>query len=105
MSSSVVAGALSLLLPLGGYIGYRNKGSTASLLAGTATGVVMATAFVFLKNDDRDRTGNAIAACTSLLLALVMSGRYAKSYNTVPLVIATVSALSFAFVFLPNCMK
>ncbi|EAN87110.1 hypothetical protein C3747_12g2021c [Trypanosoma cruzi] len=101
MASTLVAGTLSVLLPVGGVMGYR-KGSAASLVAGSVTGALMGTSLFFLLKDPASKAGNRIAAAVSFFLASTMGYRYYKGRKTVPLVISSVNAFSL-LVFGPNC--
>ncbi|RNF25100.1 putative transmembrane protein [Trypanosoma conorhini] len=101
MASKYVAGSLTVLLPLGGVMGYR-KGSVASLIAGSLSGALMGVSTIFLMRDPKDKVGNRLAAAVSLLLASAMGQRYYKGRKLVPLIVASVNALSFLLVFGPN---
>ncbi|KAH9578596.1 TMEM14 family [Trypanosoma melophagium] len=104
MSSPYVAATLGALLQVGGVMGYVRKGSKASFIAGTATGLIMALTVPFLWVNANHKNANRVAAATTLLLTVAMGARYLKHQSTVPLVVSSLSGLSFFFSFAPHCL-
>ncbi|ESL09172.1 hypothetical protein TRSC58_03112 [Trypanosoma rangeli SC58] len=101
MASSFLAGVLAVGMPVGGVMGYR-KGSVASLIAGSLSGALMGVSTLLLMHDPANKMGNALAATVSFIVASAMGQRYYKSRKLVPLIVASVNALSFLLVFGPN---
>jgi uncharacterized membrane protein (UPF0136 family) len=95
----VLYGALMLL---GGFLGYRMAKSTASLIAGAASGVVLLVAFGWSLADPR--AGAWIGVCVSVLLTLVFFLRVRKTKKVMPsgvllgLSIAALALLVYAVV-------
>ncbi len=84
------------LMVIGGIMGYR-AGSTASLIGGLGSAVVLLGAFAVSRS--RPRPGFAIAAVTALLLAVNFTMRVAKTGNFVPMGILLLMSILVAIVF------
>jgi uncharacterized membrane protein (UPF0136 family) len=97
----LIFGAFSLA---GGFIGYFKVGSMVSLLAGGISGLILlASSFGINK-------GNQIAAITSLVVAILLGGRFlmtlVKEFKVMPdLIMVLLSAASILFVVLQMIKK
>ncbi len=88
------------LMLIGGIMGYRAAGSTASLIGGFGSAIVLLGAFAVSRS--RPRPGFAIASVTALLLTINFSMRVAKTGNFIPtgifLIISVLAAIVFSWV-------
>jgi uncharacterized membrane protein (UPF0136 family) len=84
----------ALLMLVGGFIGYRAAGSSASLFAGAGSAVVLAAAWVISRTSPV--AGFGLGAVTSLVLAIVFGMRLAKTGKMMPSgMLLVVSVLAF----------
>ncbi|XP_060942754.1 transmembrane protein 14A isoform X1 [Limanda limanda] len=81
-------------IALGGFMGYKRKGSVMSLMAGIVFGGLSAYGAYNVSNDPKDIKVSLIA---SGLLAVIMGMRYKKSGKLLPAGI--MSGLSLVMVF------
>ncbi|XP_073691340.1 transmembrane protein 14A [Garra rufa] len=73
--------AYAAALALGGYMGYKRKGSVVSLIAGLFFGIVSAYGAFKITNDPHDYWTSLMAAG---VLAVVMGMRFRKSGKLMP---------------------
>ncbi|XP_061914240.1 transmembrane protein 14A [Entelurus aequoreus] len=79
---------------LGGYMGYRRKGSVMSLMAGLVFGGLSAYGAYNISNN---RTDIKVSLCAAGVLSVVMGTRYKKSGKLMPAGIMTVLSLLMVF--------
>ncbi|XP_054654923.1 transmembrane protein 14A [Dunckerocampus dactyliophorus] len=79
---------------LGGYMGYRRKGSVMSLMAGILFGGLSAYGAYNISNNPADIK---VSLCASGVLSVVMGTRYKKSGKLMPAGIMTVLSLLMVF--------
>ncbi len=104
MNDAMTSWAVTLVLVyaafmfVGGVLGYRLSGSKASLIAGTASALVLAGAFVLARSDSGPSAGLWSAAVVALALSAVFAARLSKTKKFMPagmLLIVSVLALGF----------
>ena len=84
----------ALLMLVGGFMGYKAAGSSASLFAGAGSAVVLAVAWAISRT--APAAGFGLGALTSLALAVVFCIRLAKTGKMMPSgMLLVVSILSF----------
>jgi uncharacterized membrane protein (UPF0136 family) len=91
----IVLLVFALLMLVGGLMGYKAAGSTASLIAGVASAVVLAIAYFVSRA--APVPGFWLGAATSLALAVVFGMRLAKTGKMMPsgmLLVASIIALA-----------
>ena len=98
--ATVVLLVYAALMLIGGIMGYRAAGSTASLIGGFGSAIVLLGAFALSRS--RPRPGFAIASLAALLLAVNFTMRVAKTGNFIPtgifLIISILAAIVFSWV-------
>jgi uncharacterized membrane protein (UPF0136 family) len=87
---------MALLMVVGGVIGFIEKGSKASLIAGISFGVIYAIlAYAMQQQPSYSSKYNPVAAGVSAVLTVVMGVRAVGSdFATAPTVIASLGAVS-----------
>lgn len=96
---TVAAGTLSLLLFIGGGVGYARKGSVASLAAGAVLGAVYSYAAWLLAQTGSAEVamGRKVALGNSLLLAVAMAVRFVQTQAPVPRTLTILGAAASAY--------
>lgn len=85
---------LAVLLLVGGFMGYKESGSTKSAIAGCGSGAVLVLSAVLMKGASTSALGFCLACGSTLLLAILMTKRYAKTRKFMPAgLIASLSTL------------
>lgn|SRR5262245_47194677 len=89
----------ALLMLVGGFIGYKAAGSSASLWAGAGSAAVLAAAWLLSRS--APAVGFGLGAVTSLALVVVFGMRLAKTGKMMPsgmlLAVSVVSFLVLAY--------
>ena len=84
------------LMVIGGIMGYR-AGSTASLIGGLGSAILLLGAFALSRS--RPRPGFAIAAVMALLLTVNFTMRVVKTGNFIPMGIFLIMSILMVIVF------
>ncbi|XP_068614767.1 transmembrane protein 14A-like [Brachionichthys hirsutus] len=94
MAADWIGFCYAAAIALGGFMGYKRKGSVMSLMAGLVFGMLSAYGAYNISNDTKDIKVSLLA---SGVLAVVMGMRYKKSGKLMPA--GVMSGLSLLMVF------
>ena len=90
--ASGIVGGYGLFSAIGGIIGYAKARSVPSLVAGSATGIVLVLCAAGIQRGDR------VSAIVALLVAAVLGARFVRTWRTHHRLMPDVLMVSFSII-------